>query len=168
MNDNRGYGVKITVGGGAIKFKLIKLINSLFVHFITRVSDSTSRGGQSFRPRPQSDLPSLFLIIQYCLQVCLAKIEIASQVTAQSPKSVTFFFHLYFFLKDFDPIVNYRLPSLKSMRCAIVITSIAKKNIQRALSYESFGFEIALRLEQVENQSLHSSAATTSHFNSGV
>ena len=50
------------------------------------------------------------------------------------------------------------------MRCAIVITSIAKKNIQRALSYESFGFEIALRLEQVENQSLHSSAATTSHF----
>ena len=75
------------------------------------------------------------------------------------------FFHLYLFLKDFDPIVNYRLPSLKSMRCAIVITSIAKKNIQRALSYESFGFEIALRLEQVENQSLHSSAATTSHFN---
>ena len=63
MNDNRGYGVKITVGGGAIKFKLIKLINSLFVHFITRVSDSTSQGGQSFRPRPQSDLQSLFLII---------------------------------------------------------------------------------------------------------
>ena len=76
--------------------------------------------------------------------------------------------NIYLFLKDFDPTVNYRLPSLKSMRCAIVITSIAKKNIQRALSYESFGFEIALRLEQVENQSLHSSAATTSHFNMGL
>ena len=49
------------------------------------------------------------------------------------------------------------------MRCAIVITSIAKKNIQRALSYESFGFEIALRLEQVENQSLHSSAQLQQH-----
>ena len=64
MDDNRGYGVKIAPGGGAIKLKLIKLINSLFVHFITRVSDSTSQGGQSFRPRPQSDLLSLFLRIQ--------------------------------------------------------------------------------------------------------
>ena len=43
MNYNRGYEVKITVGGGVIKLKLIKLINSLFVHFINNVSDSTSQ-----------------------------------------------------------------------------------------------------------------------------
>ena len=95
-------------------------------------------------------------------------LKLVTQVPFQNKKNTQisdFFFHLYLFLKDFGPIVSYRLPSLKSMRCAIVITSIAKKNIQRALSYESFGFEIALRLEQVENQSLHSSAATTSHFN---
>lgn len=56
MNYNRGYEVKITVGGGVIKLKLIKLINSLFVHFINNVSDSTSQWGQSVRPRPQSAL----------------------------------------------------------------------------------------------------------------
>ena len=53
----------------------------------------------------------------------LSKLKKTSPITQISDV----FFHLYLFLKDFDPIVNYRLPSLKSMRCAIVITSIAKK-----------------------------------------
>ena len=47
----------MAVGGEVIKVKLIKFINSLFVHFIivvTSVSDSTTWSAQSSRPRPQS------------------------------------------------------------------------------------------------------------------
>ena len=49
INIIRGYEVNITVGGEVVKVKLIKFINSLFVHFIMIVSDSTSWLGQIFR-----------------------------------------------------------------------------------------------------------------------